>query len=186
MAQVQFQSRCRLLQMGRTGHGVSAAQAACQHKFHILPRVVFETLRSGQLQAQAHHVVRQALQRSHAHGQFFHGEAALVRHLAHLQHHIALGVGAAGQHIACSFFGGAQGLVLVCVVAHAARDFFALARTAGAVFAAIRQADAVGNGGAQNRFIAQGGEAAPTGLYGNLKAGIGAGHGMGILKVRQR
>jgi hypothetical protein len=79
---------------------------------------------------------------------------------------------AASQHKAIDFFFVRQSLVLVCAVYHGSRDFFALARAAGPVFAAIGQANALANTRSQHGFTAIGLKTAPTGLNGNLKAHV--------------
>jgi hypothetical protein len=60
---------------------------------------------------------------------------------------------------------------------HGARDFFAFARAASAVFATIGQANALANASSQQGFGVIGSEAAAAGLHRNLKA-----HLLGILE----
>ena len=91
-----------------------------------------------------------------------------------------MGGGAASQHQALGFFVFRQSFVLVWAVHHSARNFFAFARTASAVLAAIGQANALADASGQQGFVGVGGEAAATGLHGNLKA-----HLLGILEGLQ-
>jgi hypothetical protein len=60
---------------------------------------------------------------------------------------------------------------------HGAGNLFAFARTASAVFAAIGQTDALADASGEQGFVVIGGEAATTGLNGNLKT-----HLLGILE----
>ena len=59
---------------------------------------------------------------------------------------------------------------------HETFDLAALAGAAGAILAAIGQANALPDAGRQDGFIGFGGEGAPTGLYGDLER-----HSLGIL-----
>jgi hypothetical protein len=174
VADVQLDARGLCLCVRRVGHRVGPARAVTQHKFHVLPRVVAEGIGRGQLQLQLHHVGRAALQRAHAHGQLFDGEGAFVGDLARFEHHRRLCHAAAGQHPACGFFVGAQGLVLVCAVHHGALQHLALARATGAVLAAVGQAHAGADGGGQDGFARLGFKAAAAGLHGD---GVGQGGG---------
>jgi hypothetical protein len=158
----------------RAGHAVAAAAAVAQDDLDVLARVVLDDVVGGQLQAHAHHVVRQALQLGHARGHLLDRESPRVRDLARLQHHVALRHAAAGQHVAGGFFLGRERLALVRAMPDVARDLLALARAAGAVLAAVGQADALADAGRQHRLAGVGLEGAAAGLHGD-----GVGHGLG-------
>ncbi|MNZ91940.1 hypothetical protein D3C78_1109460 [compost metagenome] len=172
VADMQFQAGCAVLQVGCGGHGIGAARPVAQNEFHVLARVVAELIGRGQLQVHLHHVMGHSFQSGHAHRHFPDRESAFVRDLARLQHHVAFGRGAAGEHIAVGFFLGAQGLGLVRAMHHAAAELLAFARTAGAVLAAIGQAHAGADGCGQNGFVALAGKGAAAGLHGDLVGGV--------------
>ena len=99
--------------------------------------------------------------------------------LARLQPHVAVRRGAAGQDETVGLFLRAQRFVLVRAVRHRAAEFFALARAASAILAAIRQTDAGANRCCQERLARHGGKAAAAGLDGDVKRGRkrrGSGH----------
>ena len=184
VANVQLQPRGLGLRVGGVGHGIGAAHATLQQELDVLARVVAEGVGRGQLQAQLHDIVRFFLEGNHAHGHLLDGEGAFVGDLARFEHHVGQGVGAAGQHKTCGFFVGRQGFGLVFAMVHGAADFFALARTAGAVLAAIGQPHAAADGRRQDGFVCVGTECAAAGLHGDLERCVGrlcAGHGVGIL-----
>ena len=167
VAQVQFHRRLAGLRVRGIGHGIAAAVAVAQQKFHILTRVVLKGVAGRQLQPQHDHVVRHAFERTHAHRHFFDGECTRFGDLARFQYHVAVRHAAAGEHIAGGFFIGAQRFGLVSAVGHTARQQFALARAAGAVFAAIGQTNALANASGQNGFIGLGFKDASAGLNGD-------------------
>jgi hypothetical protein len=107
---------------------------------------------------------RGALDGHHARGHLQHRVLAGAGHHARLDHAVGLRRGAAGQDEPAVLFGGRQGLVLVRAVDHAALQQAALARAAGAVLAAVGQADALADGGGQDGFVAFDAEAASAGF----------------------
>ncbi len=167
VAQVQFEAGLRGLGVGRVGHGVAAALAVAQQELHILASVVLEGVAGGQLQAHHDHIGRNPLQRVHAHRHFLDGEGAGLGDLARFEHHVVLCHAAAGQHVAGGFFFGAQGFGLVRPVDHVAAEQLAFAGAAGAVLAAVGQADALTDAGGEDGFFGEGFERASTGLDGD-------------------
>ena len=119
---VQFHRASRCI-----GHRVAAACAVAQQELHILTRVVLEIVVGGQLQLHHHHIVGFFLQADHTHREFTNGESPRLGHLARLQHHIAVGLCAAGQHHAGRFFLSAKSFALVRTMRDRARYFFAFA-----------------------------------------------------------
>ena len=81
--------------------------------------------------------------------------------------HIGLCRGTTSQREAGLFFLDAERLVLMRPVDHTTFDEPALARAAGAVLAAVRQADALANRGNQNRLVAIDAEGAAAGQHGH-------------------
>ncbi len=160
----------------RVGHAVAAPRAVFEDELDVLARMKLHHVVGRQLKRDAHHVVRQALQLRHAHRHLADRESAGLGDLARFEHHIAVRHAAAGQHVAGGFFLGRQRLALVRPVHHGTLDLLAFAGAAGAVLAAIGQADALADGRSQHRFAGLGGETAPAGLYGDGEA-----HRFGIL-----
>jgi hypothetical protein len=66
--------------------------------------------------------------------------------------------------MALLFFGVTQSLALVFGHDHIATDFFALARSTGAVFAAVGQANALAQAGTEQSLVGIGCEMAAAGL----------------------
>ncbi|MPM96004.1 hypothetical protein SDC9_143160 [bioreactor metagenome] len=186
VADVQFHAGCLFLEVRGRGHGVGAACAVAQDELDVLARVVLEVIRCRQLQFHLHDIVRQPRERGDPHRQLFDGESALVGDLARLQHHVGQRAGAAGQHESGLFFGGGKCFLRMFLVHYGATEFLAFARSAGAVLAAVGQADAAANGGVENGFVALGGEGATAGLNADGEVGRGgllARHVAGILGV---
>ena len=146
------------------GHGVAAARTIAQQKVNVLTGPKLEAVIGGQLQLDHHHIVRSLGQAHHAHRHFADGIRPFFNHLARLQHQVRSGCGAAGEHIALFFFGITQGLALVLAHEQLAADFFAFARSAGAVFAAIGQAYALAQTGAEQGLVGFCREMAAAGL----------------------
>ncbi|MCY1365231.1 hypothetical protein D9M69_520700 [compost metagenome] len=167
VAQVEFEPGLRGLGVGRVGHGIAAALAVAQQEFHVLAGVVLEGVAGGQLQAHHYHVGRNPFQRVHAHRHLLDGEGAGFGDLARFEHHVVLCHAAAGQHVASGFFFGAQGFGLVRPVDHVATEQLAFAGAAGAVLAAVGQADALTDAGGEDGFFGEGFERASTGLDGD-------------------
>ena len=140
----------------RVGHRVAAARAVAQDEFDVLAGVELQRLAGRQLQAQQHHVVRLLRERQHAHRHLADRKGAGLGDLARFEHHVALGAGAAGQDVAGEFFLGAQRLALVRAERDLARELLAFAGAAGAVLAAIGQADALADAGREDGFVARG------------------------------
>ena len=124
---------------------------------------------SRQLQLHPHHIVGKFLQCLHTHRHFFDREGTSFDHLLGFQHHVRQGRGAAGQHEALGQFVSTQGFGLVVGHRDLASHFFAFARTASAIFAAVGQANALADTGGQNGFICRRGKMATAGLNDNLK-----------------
>ena len=169
VAQVQLQPQSLLDAVRRAGHRVAAPQPAGQDELHVLAGVVAQLDIGGQLQGHDHHVGRGALKAAHAAGHLLHRELARARHGARLDHEVGLGRGAAGQHEAGLLLGHAQGLELVGAVDHPALQEPTLAGAAGAIAAAIGQADALADGGREHRLVARHPEAAPARLQRHLE-----------------
>ncbi|MNN20480.1 hypothetical protein D3C81_1337610 [compost metagenome] len=150
MADVQLD---RAFLVGRRGDGVAAALAVTQQEFHVLAGQVLHALGGGQLQADGDDVVRQALQRAHAAGNLLDGDVAGAVHFPALDGDVRGGVGAAEQRAAFGLFLRRQRRGGMVALDEAAFDHTALAGAAGAVLAAVGQADAVAQGRAEDGFI---------------------------------
>jgi hypothetical protein len=178
--QVQLDARAGLAQrVRRVGHRIAAPGAVAQDEFHVLARMELQRLAGRQLQAHHHHVVRQPREALHAHRHLADRHGAGLGDLARLEHHVARGMGAAGEHEAGELLLGAQGLALVRAQGDLARELAALAGAAGAVFAAVGEADALADAGRQDGFVAVDHEVAPAGFDGDGKARLvrrGSGH----------
>ena len=109
--------------------------------------------------------MRHFFQRSNAHRHFANRKSIGAGDLAGLEHHIAQGCGAAGQHHAFGQFVVTQCLTLVRAHLDVARDFQTFAGTAGTVFAAVWQADSLAYARRQNRFVLVHAERTATGLH---------------------
>ena len=147
VAQVQFQVGWCALVVRRIGHRVAAAVAIAQQKLHILPGVVLERFggrRCSRSVITSSDTLCKLLTRT---GIFSRGRP-LPSPGATPAPHRWWG-GAAGQHPASRFFLRAQGLGLVGPCVHIAREFEALARATGTVFAAVGHAHAFTDGGGQ-------------------------------------
>ena len=131
--------------------------------------MVLEHIGHRQLQAYHHHVVRSFGKAVQTRRHFLDREGAFVGHLTRLDDDIGMRHAAAGQDETGRFFLVRQCLQLVRAVNHAAFYFFALAGTAGAVFAAVGQADAAADGGGQQRFVGIRGVGAAAGLHSDVK-----------------
>jgi hypothetical protein len=191
VAQVQFDGRRGAQLVRRVGHAVAAPRAIAQDELDILAGVVLQNLVGGQLQAQHDHVGCRSLQGQHTRRHLQHREFTRPRHAAGLQRAVALRRGATGQHQALRFFVGRQRLVLVGALLHAACEQAALAGAAGAVAAAIGQADALADGRSQQRLVGFCREAAARGLQGDGEThggrkresyGDRAGNGQGVAR----
>ena len=112
-------------------------------------------------------------------------ELAGAGHGARLEDDVGLRRRLAGQDQAGASSSALSALLLVRAVDDAALEHAALARAAGAVLAAVGQADALADGGLQDRLVALDAEAAPARLdgdgEGHADGGAGAAHG--ILRV---
>ena len=168
--QVQLDRRRRAEMTRRSGHRVAAPRAVAQDEFDVLPGAVLQRLVGRQLQAQHRHVGGRALDGHHAARHLEHRVLASTGHHARFDHAIGLRCRAARQDEAGFLFGHRQRLLLVCTVDHAALEQPALARAAGAVLAAVRQADAGADGRGQDRFVARDLEGALGRTHGDLQA----------------
>ena len=153
----------------RIGHRIAAPRPVTQQKLDILPGVVAKAVVSRELQLEQHHIRRLFLQLVDPGRHFLDREGAFTGDLARLQQHIAVRHATTGQHQAGGFFLRAQCLALVHAVHHVAAELFALAGAAGAVFAAIGQADALAYTGCEHGLTGHGGEDPTAGLYADLE-----------------
>ena len=147
VAYVQFGAGVFELQVRCGSHGVGAPVAVAQQEFNILASVVLEHITGWQLQAHQHHIVRGLGQAAHANRHFLDWESTFVGDLPRFEHHIRMRHGAAGQDETLFGFFRRQSLELVRALRDGAFEFFALARAAGTVLAAVGQANALANGG---------------------------------------
>ena len=143
MPDMQLQRRrARHLGLRRIGYRVAAPRAVAQHDFDILAGAVSKIVIGRQLQLQQHHVVRHFVHGADTGRHLPDRQRAFQRHLARLQHHVAVRYAAAGQHHALRFFQRAQRLALVRSVHHHPFELLAFASAAGAVLASVGQAQA--------------------------------------------
>jgi hypothetical protein len=142
-------SRC-----GRIGHAVAAPRAVAQDELDVLAGAVLEVLVGRQLHAQHDHVGRRALDAHHAAGHLQHRVLAGAGHGARLDHAVGLRRGAAGQDPAGLFLVGSAPCSWCAPWITRPGQQAALARAAGAVAAAVGQADALADGRGQDRFVA--------------------------------
>ena len=132
----------------RVGHGVAAPRAVAQDELDVLAGAVLQVLVGRQLQAQHRHVGGGALAMlSTRLGIFSTGNSPAPGTLRASITQSVCGVAQQVQDQAGVFLGRRQRLVLVRAVDHAAFEQPALARAAGAVAAAVGQADALADGG---------------------------------------
>ena len=150
VAHVQFDRRRAAQVVRRIGHAVAAPGAVAQDELDVLSGAVLQVLVGRQLQAQHGHVGGGPVDAQHAAGQLEHRVFAGAGHAARFDDAVGLRRGAAGEDEAGLLLGHRQRLVLVRAVDHAAFEQPALARAAGAVAAAVGQADALADGGRQD------------------------------------
>jgi hypothetical protein len=154
VADVQLELRLVDDGMRRVGHRVAAPGAVAQDELDVLAGAVLEQVVGGQLQANDRDVGRGPVDRDDAARQLPDRELARARHRPRFQDDVGLRRGLAGQDEAGDFLLVAERLLLMDAVDDAALEHAALARAAGAVAAAVGQADALADGGLQDRFVA--------------------------------
>src|SRR5471030_561719 len=157
--------RERFVSFRRGVHAVAAALAVAQHEFDILAGAVLQLFMGRQLQRDDDHVRRQLLDAAHARRHFLDREVAAAGHFARLDHQVAVRGGAAEQRVAQRLFLRRQRALLVRLVADRAGHDLALAGAAGAVLAAVGQADAGPHGRRQHGVVGVAIELMAAGLY---------------------
>ncbi|MBX3607875.1 MAG: NAD-dependent epimerase/dehydratase family protein [Piscinibacter sp.] len=167
VADVQLDEGLVGLGVRRVGHRVAAPCTVAQDELDVLPGVVAQRVIGRQLHRQHGDVGRGALDRHHAAGHLAHRELARARYGARLDHEVGLRRGAAGEDQPGFLLGRRKRLGLVRAVDHAALEQTALAGAAGAVLAAVGQADALADGGHEDRFVAIDAEGPAAGLDGD-------------------
>ena len=167
MPQVQFDAGFVDLGVGCVGHRITAARAVAQDELDVLAGVVLEPVVGRQLHLQDRDVRRRPVDAGDPTRHLAHRELAGAGDGARFEHDVGLRRGLAGQHPAGGFFVGAECARLVHTVDHPAFDQPAFARAAGAVLAAIGQADALADRGDQDRLVAFDGENAAARLHGD-------------------
>ena len=139
----------------RVGHRVAAARAVAQDELDVLAGAELKVLVGSELHRQHGHVGRGLEHGDDTGRQLEHRELAGAGHGAGLDGAIGLRPRAAGQDEAGGLVLGRQRLGLVLAVHDLAVDQLALARAAGAVLAAVGQADAAADRGAQQGLAGQ-------------------------------
>ena len=180
VADVQLDGWRRAQQVRRVGHAVAAPGTVAQDELHVLAGAVLQVLVGRQLELQHRHVSCRLLKGQHPRRQLEYGELPRPWHAARLHHAIRLRRGAAGEDETRGLLVGRQRLLLVRAVDDAALEKPTLAGAAGAVTAAIGQADALADGGSQDALVTVDGEAALGRLQGHGQA---HGVGQGILEA---
>src|SRR6185369_662533 len=107
--------------------------------------------------------------RDHARRHLPDREGAFVGDLARLQHDVGLRHAAAREDETGGFLFRAERLALVQAVDHEPFELLALARSTGAILAAIGHADALADRRGKNRFAGIDAERAAAGLHGDLE-----------------
>ena len=149
LAHVQLQE---LVVVRRVGHGEAAPLAVLHQDVDVLAREELQPLAGGKLERDDRDVVGGLLHLLHAAGQRADREVLRAGELAHLEDDVGERPRAAGERLAGELLGVVQRALLVVAVDELARAQDALAGAAGAVAAAVRQADALAQGGLEDGF----------------------------------
>ncbi|CAM2158584.1 hypothetical protein PT2222_40385 [Paraburkholderia tropica] len=150
VADVQFE-RTFLVRGAR--HRVAAARAVLEDEFEVLAGQILEALVGGQLQPEHDDVVGLALDRGDAGGQLAHLHVADARHFADVDFEVGLRRRAAEQRHAARALVVRQCRRRVRALLDFAAADRALARAAGAVLAAVGQADALTQRRVEDGFV---------------------------------
>ena len=161
--------RQMLILVRRVGHAVAAALAVAQHEFDILAGLVLQAVIGRQLQRQDDDVIGHFIQFGYPYRHFLDREFADAGHFACFDGDVRMRFGAAEQGKSRFFILGGQCAFLMRAMGDAAAQQFAAARTAGAVFTAVRQADAGADGGIEDRFALIADKLMAAGLNCDLK-----------------
>ena len=167
VADVQLDGRRAAQPLRRVGHAVAAAQPVRRMNSMYCPARYCRFWLAGSCRRSTATSGAGRSMASTRVGIFSTGNSPQSGHAARFDHAVGLRRGAAGEDVAGRFLGRRQCLELVHAMDHAAFEQPALARAAGAVAAAVGQADALADRGREDDLVAVDLEAAPGGLQGD-------------------
>ncbi len=167
MADVQLQQG---IVVRRIGQREAALPAVLEQDVDILSGEELQAFAGRQFQVDCHDVGRQPFDLLDARGQGLDRDVACRAKLPALQRQIGLCPGAAEECQAVGLFRVAERLRLCLPIVDAAGEHFPLARTAGAIAAAVGQGQALAQRGVEDRFVGLGGKLPAARPDGNLVA----------------